>query len=129
MTLNRFQSSSFCTDCAVGLPATGLSTSDNFGMKSFQNATRSARRRSPSFIREPSTRYFSVSVVYGGQGMVARAASTGLLSKMLGSLIKKITKQNVTLMLYTGQGKRQGFFYLRVGVGPWVFSGDVVSPK
>lgn len=69
---------------------TDSSASDSFGMKSFQNATRSGSKRSSIFIRKSSTRYFSLSVVNGGQGMVPSAASTRLLSYMLGSLKKKI---------------------------------------
>lgn len=69
---------------------TDSSASDSFGMKSFQNATRSGSKRSSIFIRKSSTRYFSLSVVNGGQGMVPSAASTRLLSYMLGSLKKKL---------------------------------------
>ena len=74
--------------CAVFL--TDSSSSVSLGMKSFQNATRSGSKRSSIFMRKSNTRYFSLPVVNGGQGMVASAASTRFLSYSLGSLKQDI---------------------------------------
>lgn len=81
---HRVQSSSFSR---VGTSSvfktvfpTVSSAADSFGMKSFQNATRSGSKRCSIFMRKPSTRYSSLSAVNGGQEMVASAESTRFLS-------------------------------------------------